>query len=237
MKAQFKNLIMPKPKIKKNFKISLVGPPLSGKGTQADKLSEYLHLPHYSMSQMIKHVAAKDKKIAQVVYPAMKAGQLIPTKELDLIQAKFLGRPSVIKRGFILDGAPRRLTEGKFLDKLVRLDVIISLKVSLSEVISRASGRRQCVCGMTYHLKYNPPKRPGICDVCGRKLFIREDDKPVVIRKRVKIYQEEMIKISRYFKASHKFIEVNGELSIEQVFKEMISKLKRYLVKICPVKQ
>jgi adenylate kinase len=220
---------MPKKSNQKPLFLSLVGPPLSGKGTQAEKLAVTLGLPHLVMSQILKEVSAKDKKIGAVVLPLIANGVLVPSEIVEKIQAKYLLQKELRRGGFVIEGAPRRVAEAKYLDSLNKLTAIVVLKVPLSEMIKRAGGRRQCRCGQTYHLTYNPPRRAGFCDACGDKLFIREDDKPKVIKQRMKIYESEMKKISAYFKKTDRYIEVDGVQSIEEVYNEMLRQIIFYL--------
>ncbi|MFA6428677.1 MAG: nucleoside monophosphate kinase [Candidatus Buchananbacteria bacterium] len=219
---------MPKKKAKRPFNVSIIGPPLSGKGTQADKLTEVLQLPHLVMSQLLKAAAKKGDKESKIIQETMARGELVPSS----IQFRVL-RDGIthknVSQGFIIEGVPRRYQEALYFNSLVDVDFLIHIALPVKELIKRASGRRQCSCGATYSLVYKPPKKAGLCDLCGQKLFIRPDDKPAVIKRRMVFYNKEIKGIAKLYQKENKFIEINGAQSIEQVFQEILRKIIYFL--------
>jgi adenylate kinase len=157
-------------------------------------------------------------------------GKLVPDKiTVKLFEQGLKQKTS----GFILDGFPRnkkQLIELQSLLKkmLKKNDQVYAIEVAVSdkEVKQRLGQRRMCACGRVYHLVYNPPINVGVCDICGSKLFIRNDDKPKVISHRLKIYHHEGEPILDYWQKQGKLIKIDGEQPIKKIHGEIMQKLK-----------
>lgn len=220
-----------------------LGPPGSGKGTQAEYLSQYLRLPHIATGDILRQAIAKDNSLGGKVKTFIQQGTLVPDElMIEIISARL--RQTDCLNGFILDGFPRTLAQAKALDELLRViyypadlpakDVtawladkikIINLEVPEVVLIERLSGRRVCKgCGTNFHLKYSPPKNPGICDHCRAELFQREDDKPETIKRRLKVYYQETQPLIDYY--GGRVINIAADQTIEQVWQQVLLKLK-----------
>ena len=206
------------------------GPPGSGKGTQSNFLGKKLGLPVISTGELLRYEESIKSPLGLKARRYVKHGQLVPDKLIHQIIAGRLRKRDAAK-GFILDGYPR---DAKQLDDLLKLiqdkytPWLIEVKVSDREVVNRISGRRVCNnCGASYHLVYNPPKKGGLCDVCGHKLSIREDDKPVVVRKRLADYKDSADPLLAYGKKQKRLISINGEQSIAKVRQDIFKAIDK----------
>lgn len=216
---------------KKSFFI-FFGPPGSGKGTQADMIGKSLRLPVISPGELLRHERDNKTPIGKLVEKSLSEGKLVRDKIIEEILDKRLSKRDT-KKGFILDGYPRRLSQLRLLKKRFKnialtKDLIIAfyINVSDSDVKKRFSGRRVCDCGAAYHIKYNPPKKNGICDLCGKKLYKRKDDEPKIIAGRLKKFHEGIRPLINDFKDSKQFIKIDGSKNIKNVYKDIFKKIK-----------
>lgn len=184
-----------------------------------------------STGDLLRAEIAAGTKLGKLVNQYLEKGKLAPDKLLINLVANSLKEKS---RGFIFDGYPRNLKQLKDLlsifNKRIRpSDRIYALEVAVSdkEVKQRLSLRRMCACGAVYHLTYNPPINDGICDVCGQKIFVRNDDQPKVISHRLKIYHKQGKSLLNYWQKQGKLIKINGEQPIKNIHEEIVEKLER----------
>jgi len=171
-------------------RIILLGPPSSGKGTQASALAEEYDIPHISTGEILRSEVDKKTELGKKAASYMSEGKLVPD---DLVIRRMESRLSQedCTRGFILDGYPRTVEQAVALDKAFAADVVLYIDVTEDEVVRRAAGRRVCKpCKAIFHVDFNPPKTAEVCDVCGSKLTIREDDAEPTVRKRLKVFRE-----------------------------------------------
>ena len=212
------------------MRIILLGPPGSGKGTQAELLSKKYGIPHIAMGDILREEVARGTSLGKKVYVYMSRGELVPDEIVIEVLKERIKKPDC-KNGFILDGFPRTLNQAKALDTMLdelgfRIDAVVYIDVPDEEIVRRLSLRRTCrVCGRVYNLYYNPPKQDGKCDVCGGELFIRDDDKPEVIRNRLKVYNEQTRPLVSYYEESKLLVRVDGVNSIDNVFQQIVKKL------------
>jgi adenylate kinase len=198
----------------------LIGPQASGKGTYAAKINAKYHIPSISMGYILRNL--KDEELRKEIDEKyLSKGMLVPD-ELTVKILKEKLEEDDYKKGFILDGFPRTLNQAKLLDNLVKIDLVIYITLSYETIVKRLSGRRQCSkCGAIYNINTNPPQKEGICDKCGGKLYIRDDDKPEAIKKRIDIFEKETKKVIEFYKEKGILEEVDGEPGIEEVFSEI----------------
>ena len=182
-------------KNEKPFEIIVLGPPVSGKGTQTDLIAQTFDVPHISTG-VILHAIKTDagNPLAAEVMGFMDQGQLVPTELVNRLVAERI-KQADCKFGYAMDGFPRTLEQAQFLDQNADVDYVFLIKVTNATIIERMSGRRVCKNGHTWHLKYSPPKDSDICDTCGEPLFQRDDDKEETVRSRLAVYHGE---IGRY---------------------------------------
>ena len=209
----------------KTFFIFL-GPPGSGKGTQAELLSKAKDLSVLSTGEILRKAQNEDSDLGRQLKKILQSGQLVPDEIIEKIINKEL-ESSEAKNGMIFDGYPRTLNQNfslmKRLSKIEDKNIYaLFVDVSDAEVQHRLGNRRSCICGATYHLDYKSPKKDGVCDVCSKEIYIREDDKPEVISERLRVYYENIDPVLKSLTDSNILIEINGEQSISEVYAEIV---------------
>ena len=172
----------------------LLGPPGSGKGTQGERLQEDLDLPYYATGDILRAAVREETEIGKEAKSYMDKGDLVPDEVIIGVIAERIDSHEA-EDGFILDGFPRTVGQAEALSKKLgelraRLTAAILISVPDEEVIRRLSGRRCCSNGHIFHVEFDPPEKEGVCDVCGEELIIRDDDKPDVVKHRLKQYEE-----------------------------------------------
>lgn len=203
------------------FKMNLifVGPQGSGKGTQAEVISEKLGLCHISTGDLLRSITGKLKE--KIESYTLK-GHLVPAEVVVRIIKEKLSKAEC-KKGFILDGFPRNIEQAKELDKITKIDKLMEIWISDKEAVKRLSSRLNCgKCGSVFNLITNPPKKKNICDKCGNELFAREDDKPEAIKKRLEIYHKETEPLLKFYP----YARINGEQLIPKVTEDILKELK-----------
>lgn len=209
----------------KPFRLIVLGPPVSGKGTQTGMIAKTFSLPHISTGVILSNIKSDmENPLAEEVRGYMNSGQLVPTELVNRLVADRLKQDDCAG-GFTMDGFPRTLEQAKFLSEQTELDFVISINVSDEAIVERISGRRVCKNGHTYHLKYSPPKDETVCDACGEPLFLRDDDRPETVKARLDVYHRETESILDFYRQSGKLLEINGEQKIDEVFQEIMGKI------------
>ncbi len=207
------------------LKIILLGPPGSGKGTQAELLSKQFLMRHLSTGELLRQAILNSTNFGIQAKAAIEAGQLVSD---DIIIN--LVKDEIVKlketKGLILDGFPRNLFQAQMLDaEGILIDWIIYLKVPDQIIIHRLAGRRYHPgSGRVYHVEYNPPKLAGLDDITGEPLIIRTDDQEDIVRQRLSIYHKNTEKITNWYKTRNtkKFIEIDGTATFNQIFQRLI---------------
>ncbi|MGC9345751.1 MAG: adenylate kinase family protein [Candidatus Bathyarchaeales archaeon] len=209
----------------------IFGPPGSGKGTYASALEKRIGMVKISTGDIIREEIGKNTAIGRRMKDFYGRGELVPDSMVMEILKKRILQSDVLQKGFILDGYPRTIPQAQMLDKIVRIDVIINLKVPDWVIIERLSNRRICKkCGAIYNLKYLKPKNEGICDVCEGELFQRDDDKPEVIKERIMVYQKQTRPLLDYYKGKTSFAEVecnSPEIPPDVIVDKILKELKK----------
>jgi adenylate kinase len=212
------------------LRLVIFGPPGAGKGTQAKLLSERLGVPHIATGDMLREAVKAGTRLGGLAKKYMDEGRLVPDEVVIGMVEERLRQPDCSK-GFILDGFPRTIEQAEALDseleKLgLKLDAVLNLEVGDEEVVKRIALRRTCrSCGAVYHLIFNPPRREGVCDRCGGELYQRDDDGEEVVRNRLKVYRQQTKPLLEFYRRRGLLRDVNGERSIEDVFKEILAAL------------
>ena len=207
----------------------MLGPPGIGKGSYAKELSKRLGIPHISTGDIFREEIKKETELGKKVKEYVEKGELVPDEIVIEVVRNRLSQPDC-QKGFILDGFPRTLNQAKALDEITKIDIVFNFEAPIEVIIDRVSGRRICKkCGAIYHIKYNPPKKDGICDICEGELYQREDDKPEIVKHRLEVYNKQFKPIVEYYKEKGILVTVNAARKINKVVDECIAILKRKL--------
>jgi len=206
------------------YRIIVMGPQGSGKGTQADLLGDKLHIPHISPGNLFRNHIRNGTEIGEIAEAYTTKGKMVPTETTIKMVIERLKQDDC-KNGFVLDGFPRNREQFDALDEFIKITHAIEIWISDEEGVERLGQRLSSRCGEVYHLKYNPPKKEGVCDECGEKLYVRKDDKPEAIKLRLKIYHEKTEPLVELYKKQGVHIKINGEQSIEDIYQEISKKL------------
>lgn len=202
--------------------IILMGPPGAGKGTQAARLAEQEAIPHISTGDIFRANMQQGTPLGKLAKEYVDAGKYVPDDVTNAMVKERLAQPDCVK-GFILDGYPRtpdqaRALEGMLADLGLTLDAVINIAVPDELLVDRAVGRRVCrSCGATYHVKYNPPSREGVCDRCGGELYQRSDDQAEKVTVRLSLYHNQTAPLLQFYAEQGLVRTVNGDQPMEKV--------------------
>lgn len=182
------------------MRIVILGPPGSGKGTYASRLTSILKIPHISTGDMVREEIRAQTEIGRRIKKYSDRGELVPDEMIIDLLVERLKKPDA-QRGFILDGFPRTIRQAEALERISEIDVVINLNVPDEIIIQRLSNRLVCrKCGAIYNRLTLKPKVDEICDLCGGELYQREDDKPEVIRERLNVYRRSTEPLRDYYR-------------------------------------
>ncbi|MGB6423797.1 MAG: adenylate kinase [Solirubrobacterales bacterium] len=200
----------------------LLGPPGSGKGTQGERLQEDFHLPYYATGDILRAAVAEDTELGQTAKQYMNEGGLVPDEVIIGVIAERVEGPDAAD-GFILDGFPRTIGQATALademDKLGRtITAVVLIETDDAEVQRRLGGRRTCAKnGHIFHVEFDPPKNENVCDVCGARLIVRDDDKPDVIAKRLETYHAQTEPLVGHYEQQGLLKRVDGSQTPDDV--------------------
>ena len=212
--------------------IILLGPPASGKGTQAARLREMLKLPHVASGDLFRENLKNDTELGRRARIYMDRGELVPDDVTIAMVMDRLSRPDCAN-GALLDGFPRTIAQAEALDRALaewgyRISDVLYIAVPDEVLVERVSGRRLCrVCGESYHVRFNPPREPGVCDNDGGELYQRDDDKPETVRKRLNVYWEQTSPLIETYRSQGVLVEIDGEQPIDAVTDHLCAALDK----------
>ena len=205
-------------------KIVLLGPPGSGKGTQAERLDDELGLTRLSTGDMLREAVRNETALGKEAKTYMDSGRLVPN---ELVIGLMKDKISTLKGGFILDGFPRTVEQADALGAVVSIDIAVNLDVDDEELVKRLTNRRSCPdCNAVYHLMFKKPKKDGVCDKCGAKLYQRSDDTEKTVRERLKVYRDNTFPLIKYYEERKKLVNIDGKGDIDVIFKDIKKALK-----------
>ncbi len=211
--------------------ILLMGPPGAGKGTQAANLVKEFGIPHISTGDMFRAAVKEGTELGLEAKACMDAGKLVPDEVTIGIVKERLAKPDC-KKGFILDGFPRTVEQADALTGILKelglsLTAALNITVPAADLIERAVGRRICKsCGATYHVKFNPSKKAGVCDTCAGDLYQRADDSEETMKNRLSVYEAQTKPLIAYYEKAGVYKEIDGRQAIDEVKAAMIAALK-----------
>ena len=207
-------------------RIILLGPPGSGKGTKASAMQQRWGIPHIASGDLLRAHVRDSTDLGRRAKPFMDRGDLVPDDLILDMMADRLAHPDA-QQGCLLDGFPRTLPQAQELERRLagagqRLDAVIFLRVPEQELLRRLSGRRTCPdCNAIYHINTMPPQTPDICDKCGARLIQRQDERPEVVRNRLRVYAEQTQPLLDYYQDKGMLHEVDGTRGVDPVLAEI----------------
>jgi len=201
----------------------ILGPPGAGKGTQAAFIASEQNIPHISTGDMLREAIKNGTELGLQAKAVMDAGNLV-SDELIIELVKERISKDDCKNGFLFDGFPRTIPQAEALqENNVDINGVIELVIEDEEIIKRMSGRRiHLASGRTYHVDFNPPKKPGLDDETGEELIIRKDDEPETVKDRLKVYWTQTQPLIEYYSnfknaSDFKYLTVDGTLTVEEI--------------------
>lgn len=205
------------------MKIIMLGAPGAGKGTQAKMIADKYGVSHISTGDIFRANIKNGTELGMEAKKYMDQGLLVPDELTVRILLDRVAQDDC-KNGYVLDGFPRTIPQAEVLDsELTKLgdhiDYAINVDVPDENIVKRMSGRRACLtCGATYHIEHVPPKKEGICDVCGSELVLRDDDKPETVKNRLNVYHEQTQPLIDFYTEKGVLKTVDGTVPMEEVF-------------------
>lgn len=214
------------------MRLVLLGPPGAGKGTQASAIVERYKIPHISTGDIFRANIKGGTELGIQAKSYMDKGLLVPDElVVDIVKGRLT--EDDCKNGFLLDGFPRTVKQAEALDSElkamgIKLDRVVNIQADKDILIQRAIGRRICKeCGATYHIKYNPPKVEGICDLDNSPLYQRDDDNEETVTTRINVYLEQTQPLIDYYREKGLILDIDGTKPIDEITNSIINELER----------
>ena len=208
------------------MKIILLGPPGAGKGTQAKSICNKFLIPHISTGDIFRRHISELTPLGIEAKKYIDIGQLVPDQlTIDIVKERLKHKDC--ERGYLLDGFPRTVLQAEALDKFLsdngqKIDTALLIQVPKGFILDRMTGRRVCLsCGASYHIKYNPPKANGKCEICGSDVIQRKDDETNTVSERLDVYDRQTEPLINYYKSRNILSVVDGTQPINDVFKSI----------------
>ncbi len=216
------------------MRLVLLGPPGAGKGTQAQALAARWGIPQVASGDLLRAAVREESELGREAVRYMDRGQLVPDQLVLKMIAERLRRKDA-RDGFILDGFPRNVMQAEALTTGLeraglKLDKVVAVIAPDEELVKRISGRRTCRnCSAMYHVIFEPPAKPGVCDKCGGELYQRDDDAEETVRERLKVYAETTRPLLDYYARLGLLAQVDGLGRTDEVE-------QRILAAVCAVR-
>lgn len=206
----------------------LLGAPGAGKGTQSAKISEKFQIPAIATGDILRSAMKAGTPLGLEAKAYVDEGKLVPDAVVIGLIKEYLASDAC-KNGFILDGFPRSIPQAEALDAMgVKIDVVLSIEVPDEKIIARMSGRRVCSCGASYHVEYNPSKVADVCDSCGKALYVRADDAPETVQKRLATFHAQTEPLKEYYSKKGILVTVEGQEKVEDTTGLVFKALSRF---------
>ena len=205
----------------------LLGPPGAGKGTQAAKIVEKYNVPHISTGDIFRENIKNGTPLGKKAQEYMNKGELVPDSLVIEIATDRLTKDDC-KEGFLLDGVPRTVEQAEALDEFLakdgkKVDHVLDIDVAAQILMERLTGRRVCKgCGATYHVTNIPPKKEGVCDVCGGELYQRDDDTAETVSNRIEVYNSQTKPLIDYYENAGNIAHLDGSINPDELLAEIV---------------
>ena len=212
---------------RKRLQCVIFGPQGCGKGTQGQLLSDRFGIPLLGSGDMFRAEIEAKTHLGKIAEEYVARGMLAPDEVVNAIIKKRF-HEVLTEKGFLLEGYPRNVDQAESLDRLIKINLAIQIKIRDEEAVRRLLGRRQCVrCRSIFHVQEAPSNLPGRCALCGHALVKREDDQEEVIRQRLVAYHFMTEPLASYYRQRGVLLTVNGEQAISFLFQELIKKMEK----------
>jgi len=197
------------------MKLILLGPPGAGKGTLAGRAVELLKVPHISTGDIFRSAMAAGSPLGLKVKAIVESGKLVDDgTTIELVKERLAQKDT--QKGYILDGFPRTIPQAEALAKFSAVDKVVNFDLPDSKVLDRLGGRRVCrKCGHNYHAVHNKPKKEGVCDLCGGEIYIRDDDKPEAIKKRLEVYRAQTEPLIDFYRKKGLLVDMDARPEVD----------------------
>lgn len=198
--------------------IILLGAPGAGKGSQATKIATEYNIPHISTGDILRKNIKEQTELGKMAKSYIDQGQLVPDDVVVAIVEDRLKQDDA-KNGYLLDGFPRTIAQADALKKFTTVNYVLNLQVPFELIMDRITGRRMCTCGESYHVStLNGSNK---CKVCGKELYVRDDDKPETVENRLNVYNEQTKPLIEYYKKDGIVYDIDGSKAISEVYDEI----------------
>lgn len=210
----------------KKINVLFLGAPGSGKGTQAMKLAEFLKVPHIDTGSMLRAAVSEGTELGKTAKSYMDMGKLVPIEIVTGIIKESLQKQEC-DNGFILDGYPRSIEQAESLDLILEeikkdITAVLNIEVPESILVDRMAYRKTCAkCGAKYNMKFSPPQKDSICDVCGGELTQRSDDSKENAVRRIDTYKNETEPLIQYYGKRNLLENIDGNKDVQSIFVEI----------------
>jgi len=206
----------------------LLGPPGAGKGTQARRLAARWSVPQIATGDMLREAVARGTRLGLEARRYMDAGELVPDAVIIGLVRERLAQPDG-RKGFVLDGFPRTVTQAEALDQLLEaegspLHRVVLFQLADEELVTRLTGRRVCRgCGRNYHVTFSPPRVAGQCDACQGELYQRTDDEEATVRRRLAVYARDTRPLIEYYRRRGLLTTISGAGTMDAILAALVS--------------
>jgi adenylate kinase len=219
-------------------RLLVLGKQGAGKGTQALRLSRHYVVPHISTGDSFRQAVRSGSEFGQKAKKYLDAGDLVPDEIVIGVVRERLTRSDTSHRGFILDGFPRTVAQAEALEEILvpkALDLAVDLEIGTSHVLARLASRRVCNdCGANYSVLDNPPRVPGLCDVCGGEVVQRADDTEAAIRRRLELYERETAPLISWYEERDLLARMDALGSPDEVTDRIVGEVDRRIMQRPP---
>jgi adenylate kinase len=203
------------------MKLIFLGPPGAGKGTLAAKAVELLKVPHISTGNIFRAAIAAESPLGLKVKAILDSGGLVDDETTIGLVRERLAQDDA-QKGYILDGFPRTIPQAEALAQFSAVDKVINFDIPDSDVLERLGGRRVCrKCGYNFHAVFNKPQKEGVCDHCGGEIYIRDDDRPEAIQKRLEVYRAQTAPLVDFYRKKGLLVDIDARHRPDMVLENL----------------